>query len=197
MRRLLLLVAALVVATGPPASAETGGPAAIGGWAATYLDPLPERIEPGAAYTVGFWVLQHGVRPVGSEIRETGLRLRDTRGRVLTFTGTRLPEAGHFATTIAVPEGRWRVEGTQGWFPIHKAGTLTVPGALVPVPRTVEAKGFGDKPHWGAVRPPGFPVGFPQGRAAVRIPDPAHTLVSDAGSPPPARPGPVPRRTVD
>ncbi|GAA0911987.1 hypothetical protein [Nonomuraea longicatena] len=191
MRRLLLLAAALVVATGPPASAATGEGAATanrttsGGWAATYLDRLPERVKPGVAYTVGFWVLQHGVRPVGGEIRKTGLRLRDTRGRVLAFTGTRLPEAGHFAATIVVPEGRWRVEGAQGWFPVHAVGTLTVPGALVPVPRTVVAKGYGDKPYWGAARPPGFPADFPKGSAAVRIPDPGRTLVSDsdAGAP--------------
>ncbi|MEV3979014.1 hypothetical protein [Nonomuraea sp. NPDC049758] len=132
-----------------------------GGWAVTYLDP-PPAFAGGKTYTVGFWVLQHGTHPYAGELDPVGLRLTRADGRTVTFPGTPLPEAGHYATSVAVPDGVWRVEGLQGWFEPYAVGTLTVPGRLLadPVPPDKVATFGGDgKDPWGAVRPPGFPPG--------------------------------------
>ncbi|MEU8318098.1 hypothetical protein AB0C33_06985 [Nonomuraea sp. NPDC048881] len=133
-----------------------------GGWAVTYLDPPPGAFAGGKTYTVGFWVLQHGTHPYAGELDPVGLRLTRADGRTVTFAGTPLPEAGHYATSVAVPDGVWRVEGLQGWFEPYAVGTLTVPGRLLadPVPPDKVATFGGDgKDPWGAVRPPGFPPG--------------------------------------
>ncbi|MER6511057.1 hypothetical protein ABT158_29845 [Nonomuraea sp. NPDC001636] len=133
-----------------------------GGWAVTYLDPPPAAFAGGKTYTVGFWVLQHGTHPYAGELDPVGLRLTRADGRTVTFPGTPLPEAGHYATSVAVPDGVWRVEGLQGWFEPYAVGTLTVPGRLLadPVPPDKVATFGGDgKDPWGAVRPPGFPPG--------------------------------------
>ncbi|MFI7111971.1 hypothetical protein ACIBK9_37060 [Nonomuraea sp. NPDC050227] len=133
-----------------------------GGWAVTYLDPPPAAFAGGKTYTVGFWVLQHGTHPYAGELDPVGLRLTRADGRTVTFAGTPLPEAGHYATSVAVPDGVWRVEGLQGWFEPYAVGTLTVPGRLLadPVPPDKVATFGGDgKDPWGAIRPPGFPPG--------------------------------------
>ncbi|MEU1384918.1 MULTISPECIES: hypothetical protein [unclassified Nonomuraea] len=133
-----------------------------GGWAVTYLDPPPAAFAGGKTYTVGFWVLQHGTHPYAGELDPVGLRLTRADGRTVTFSGTPLPEAGHYATSVVVPDGVWRVEGLQGWFEPYAVGTLTVPGRLLadPVPPDKVATFGGDgKDPWGAVRPPGFPPG--------------------------------------
>ncbi|MEV4368722.1 hypothetical protein AB0J71_16750 [Nonomuraea sp. NPDC049637] len=133
-----------------------------GGWAVTYLDPPPAAFAGGKTYTVGFWVLQHGTHPYAGELDPVGLRLTRADGRSVTFPGTPLPEAGHYATSVAVPDGVWRVEGLQGWFEPYAVGTLTVPGRLLadPVPPDKVATFGGDgKDPWGAVRPPGFAPG--------------------------------------
>ncbi|MEV4888056.1 hypothetical protein AB0K48_01520 [Nonomuraea sp. NPDC055795] len=162
MRRLLFVLSAtLVLAAGWLAT-----PANAGGWAMTYLDPLPDRFQPGTTYTVGFWVLQHGTHPFEGDLGKTGLRLTAADGKVMTFDGTARPEAGHYVTSIAVPEGTWKVEGVQGLFKEHDVGTLTVPGALKVNPPPKDLRGDG-KDYWGAIRPPGFPAGGSADRVAA------------------------------
>ncbi|MFI7440315.1 hypothetical protein [Nonomuraea indica] len=162
MKRLVIVplvlavqVAMLVTGIGPAAAA--------GNWAVTYLDPAPERLAPGTPYTLGYWVLQHGTHPYeGDDLGRTGLRLVGGSGRVLEFHGTALPEAGHYATAVVVPEGLWRVQGVQGRFAPHEVGTLRVPGGLTvhPLePGLAESIRSGAHRYWGAVRPPGFPAG--------------------------------------
>ncbi|MBB5084541.1 hypothetical protein [Nonomuraea endophytica] len=154
MRRLLFVLSAtLVLAAGWLAT-----PANAGGWAMTYLDPLPAQFQPGTSYTVGFWVLQHGTHPFDGDLGKTGLRLTAADGKVMTFDGTAQPEAGHYVTSIAVPKGTWKVEGIQGLFKEHDVGTLTVPGGLKINPAPEDLRGDG-KDYWGAIRPPGFPAG--------------------------------------
>ncbi|WP_157246229.1 hypothetical protein [Nonomuraea typhae] len=154
MKRLLFVLSAtLVLAVG-----RLAAPAGAGGWAATYLDPLPAQFRPGVTYTVGFWVLQHGTHPFEGDLGTTGLRLSGPAGKALTFDGTALPEPGHYVTSIVVPEGTWKVEGVQGFFKEHDVGTLTVPGALKVNPPPKDLRGDG-KDYWGAIRPPGFPPG--------------------------------------
>jgi hypothetical protein len=133
-------------------------PAHAGGWAVTLLDPLPDRLEADRAYTVGYWVLQHGSHPFDGELGRTGLRLVGA-DRELEFTGQPLPEAAHYAVSFAVPAGTWRVYALQGWFEQFEVGTLTVPGGLElrPSEMAVNVGGHsdgGEAPHWGAVHPP-------------------------------------------
>lgn len=133
-------------------------PAQAGGWAVTLLDPLPEKMEASRAYTIGYWVLQHGSHPFEGELGKTGLRLVGP-DKVLEFEGTALPEAAHYAVAVAVPAGTWQVYAMQGWFEEFEVGTLTVPGGLVLKPSEMEVSvgahgDGGEPPHWGAVHPP-------------------------------------------
>ncbi|MEV0197499.1 hypothetical protein [Nonomuraea sp. NPDC050691] len=164
-RALTCLLALVLTAVATPAQAA-------GNWAVTYLDPLPARFAAGTPYTLGFWVLQHGSHPYAGDLGPTGLRLTGRGGEVLTFPGTRLPEAGHYATSLVVPRGTWRVEGIQGLFQPHPVGTLTVPGGLEVTPPSREAipsKVIPGQDYWGQIRPPGFPAG--KGTTVVPAPD--------------------------
>ncbi|MGW4404085.1 hypothetical protein ACWEJ6_08625 [Nonomuraea sp. NPDC004702] len=157
-----LAAAVLVVLVASGWWAGAASASSRGGWAVTYLDPPPAAFAGGRTYTVGFWVLQHGTHPYAGELDPVGLRLTRGDGRTVTFAGTPLPEAGHYATSVAVPDGVWRVEGLQGWFEPYAVGTLTVPGRLLadPVPPDKVATFGGDgKDPWGAIRPPGFSPG--------------------------------------
>ncbi|WP_431910846.1 hypothetical protein [Nonomuraea jabiensis] len=175
MKRILavLAAAAALALGGLPA-------AAAGGWAVTYLDPVPSRFEGGTSYAVGFWVLQHGSHPFEGDLGAVGLRFTGADGKSLLFGGTALPEAGHYATSVVVPEGVWKVEGVQGLFQPYEVGTLTVPGGLKvkPVPSGLVAPMPEGKSFWGAVRPPGFPDGgsaviirTPQGQGSAGATD--------------------------
>ncbi|GAA0993494.1 hypothetical protein GCM10009555_084210 [Acrocarpospora macrocephala] len=155
MRRFFVIFGSMAIV------AAMAVPAYAGNWAVTELDPLPDRIEADQAYTVGYWVLQHGTHPFeGSEkqLGETGLRLTDEKGTVLTFTGSRLPEPAHYAVAVKIPQGTWRVQGIQGIFMEHEVGTLTVPGTLTLAPPQFPAlDGAQVKDYWGEIKPPGFP----------------------------------------
>jgi hypothetical protein len=147
----LLVVLGGVLVGSPPAFA--------GNWAVTLLDPVPERIEAGRAYTVGFWVLQHGSHPYDGKLDPVALKLVDAKGSVTTFPGTALPEAAHYATSMLLPaSGTYTVLGVQGIFQDYKIGTLTVPGGLsiLGTPETAVVSPT-DK-TWGAIRPPTVPV---------------------------------------
>ncbi|GAA2216170.1 hypothetical protein GCM10009850_116390 [Nonomuraea monospora] len=157
MKKILAVVIAALalIAGGVPA-------AAAGGWAVTYLDPAPARFEEGKSYALGFWVLQHGTHPYEGKMEPVGLRLTAESGESLLFAGTALPEAAHYAASVVVPAGVWKVEGVQGPFAAHEVGTLTVPGGLriKPVdPGLVDSVGESGQQYWGEVRPPGFPAG--------------------------------------
>ena len=191
MRRLRVVALLVLVAVGlAPAM-----PAYAGGWAVTLLDPLPDRVEADRAYTVGYWVLQHGSHPFEGNLGKTGLRLVGP-DRELEFVGSPLPEAAHYAVSFAVPAGTWRVYALQGWFEQFEVGTLTVPGGLKlkPSEMAVNVGGHsdtGEAPHWGAVHPPaGVADGHPGKVQSVREPAaapareaPAAALPEDAPAP--------------
>lgn len=149
--RVLTVLIVLPMLLGVMASAPS---AVAGGWAATVLDPVPERFEPGRSYTIGYWVLQHGSHPYDGDLT-TGLRLEGTGGGKLEFAGVALPEPAHFAVAVSVPaKGEWTVYAEQGIFADHKVGTLTVPGGLKVRPVEVHSTHDGEESPWGAIHPP-------------------------------------------
>jgi hypothetical protein len=196
MRRLGVLAVLVLAAVGLVPAA----PAQAGGWAVTLLDPLPDRIEAGRAYTVGYWVLQHGSHPFDGELGKTGLRLVGPGGE-REFVGNPLPEAAHYAVSFAVPAGTWRVTALQGWFAPFEVGSLTVPGTLTlrPSEMAVDVGGHSDggpAPHWGAVHPPSR-VGDGQAAPVQSALDPAAAPARPATAPAPAPPAaPQPRIAV-
>src|SRR5215472_18180541 len=76
--------------------------AMAGGWATTLVDPLPDRVEAGHSYTVGFWILQHGSHVSMLTLTSPGLQFDDGK-QVLVFKGVALPQGGHYATAILLP----------------------------------------------------------------------------------------------
>ncbi|WP_061298935.1 hypothetical protein [Herbidospora cretacea] len=170
----LLGVLALLVVPVPAASA--------GGFAATELDPIPE-IRPGVAYTIGYWVLGLGSEPIRDEaFGKTGLRFSGN-GQKLEFTGVRLAEPSHYATSIVLPEGKWTVEAIQDYYGDVEIGTLTVPGGLTLSPPEYQPMRTADLPDpWGAIKPPGHPWGVPF------RPGPADAPVVKAAAEPPMWP---------
>ncbi|GAA4577485.1 hypothetical protein GCM10023193_81070 [Planotetraspora kaengkrachanensis] len=149
---------AMAIAAALPAHAETRA----GGWATTELDPPPDKLVAGKAYTIGYWVLQHGTHPFdipGEELGDTGLRLISTSGgTTLNFTGTPLPEPAHYAVTIKIPDGQWRLQGIQGIFMPYDIGTMDIPGGLSLTPPQIgRGAGLEVVDYWGSIKPPGFP----------------------------------------
>lgn len=144
--RILLLMCAFLLIGAPNAHA--------GAWAVTYVDPVPS-IQPSTTHTVGYWVLQHGVRPFAGNLDETGLKFRNGADEKV-FVGVRLPEPAHYAVAFTLPAGTYEVFGVQGIFPDHPLGTLTVPGTLLvkPVdPQLVLGPVEGPSP-WQEIAPP-------------------------------------------
>jgi hypothetical protein len=162
MKKLLALIGALIAVVTLPV------PAAAGGWAVTYLDPLPEHMQAGQAYTVGYWVLQHGNHPSVIPLTETGLRF--TRGdEVKYYRGVPLQEVAHFAVAILVPlNGTWTVEAVQKPFGPYKVGELTVPGAitLFATPAPLEIDGHAEH-AWGEIHPPLVAAGAHSGHSST------------------------------
>lgn len=159
MRRILLILAIVV-----PVLAVSL-PARAGGWAVTYLDPVPAAFQPGTSYTIGSWLLQHGNHPYWGSDSELKVGLTFTDGkRTLSFDAVKLREPAHYATAVALPAGTWKVVGVQEWFAPYDLGTLTVPGTLKLRPLDAVAKNQAatylsannGKDPWGAIRPPGL-----------------------------------------
>lgn len=148
MRWLLGVVVAVAAAL------LVSSPAMAGGWATTLLDPLPDQVEAGHSYTVGFWILQHGSHVSQFALSDPGLRFVDDRNQSLAFNGTRMAQGGHYATTIVLPhDGGWTVFGMQAPFADYQVGVLSVPGRLVvsPTPQPIP---WPPDQSWSTVRPP-------------------------------------------
>jgi hypothetical protein len=159
--RLIRAAAALllVLGAGVAGAVLTTGPAYAGGWAATVLDPVPDRFEPGRSYTIGFWVLQHGSHPYAGTLDPVALQLVAPSGAVTTFPGVALPEPAHYVTSIHLPAaGEYAVVGQQGIFQQFRVGTLTVPGALTVLPVPSPMPWPAEKLPWKEIRPPAVPV---------------------------------------
>ncbi len=143
--------------------------ATAGGWAVTYLDPVPP-IQPSVTHTVGYWVLQHGTHPFSGDLGKTGLRFSSGTADSL-FVGVPLGQPAHYAVTFTLPAGSYEVFGVQGMFEDHPLGTLTVPGTFQikpPDPQLV-MPGSTEPWPWQEIAPPlDRPVVAPA--AAVVVP---------------------------
>ena len=174
--RILALICALLLISAPTAHA--------GGWAVTYLDPVPQ-IEPKGANTIGYWVLQHGNHPFEGDLGKTGLKFRSDAGERV-FIGVPLGQPAHYAVTFNLPVGSYEVFAVQGVFQDHPLGTLTVPGTLLvkPVdPHSVDGEPSGPSP-WGSIAPPPTAVGEP-------APDPSPVPAAAQSEEPAGKPLPV------
>jgi hypothetical protein len=130
-------------------------PARAGGWAVTVLDPLPQPLQAGRGYTVGYWVLQHGSHPYEGDLGQTGLKLVDDQGRVANVQGAALGEPAHFAAAIAISTpGAGGSTASRGSSPSTRAARLTVPRAW---------RCCGRRPRW---RCTATPIGAPSARRA-------------------------------
>ncbi len=151
--RLIRIVAVLLL--GAASALAIASPAHAGGWATTLLDPLPDRLEPGHTYTIGYWVLQHGSHPYEGDLGTTGLRITDDAGTSVMYAGTQLPEAAHYAVSVVFKHaGTWTLTGVQGIFADYEIGDASVPGGLrinkIPAPMVWNQ----DADYWGEIRPP-------------------------------------------
>jgi len=152
--------------------------ALAGGWATTLLDPLPDRVEAGHSYTVGFWILQHGSHVSMLTLSGPGLRFEDGKEAVV-FKGVPLAQGGHYATAIFLPhDGDWTVDGMQAPFQDYRVGVLSVPGRIAVSP-TPEPIAWPADSSWATVRPPtitgeAVPAqrGTPVRQAATAAPSP-------------------------
>ena len=164
--RILALICAFLLISTPSAVA--------GGWAVTYLDPVPS-IEPSVTQTVGYWVLQHGTHPfAGGDLGKTGLRFSSGADEHL-FVGVPLGQPAHYAVTFTLPAGSYEVFGTQGMFQDYPLGSLTVPGTFLikpPDPQMVQGTIEGPSP-WQEIAPPLAKPAVATPAAAVTPEEPA------------------------
>jgi len=184
----------LLVTTILAAVVLLAAPAQAGGWAVTALDPLPQQLQAGHTYTVGYWVLQHGSHPYEGDLGPTGLKLVDDHGRAVTFPGVELHEPAHYAAAIAIPHaGSWKLYGQQGIFADYQVGTLTVPGGLAAL-RPPTPMAMHDDAHWGAIRPPDLAAMAQDQALPLNTADPG---AATASAPDPAGQQPTPARHGD
>jgi hypothetical protein len=104
--------------------------ALAGGFAVTTLDPLPQAIQAGQTYQIGYMVRQHGVTPfVGGH---PAVRISRS-GEELRFVGAPEGAPGHYVSTVTFPSaGAWTWVVDQNPFPEpQKLGAIDVQAAPV------------------------------------------------------------------
>lgn len=165
--RILALLCAFLLISAPTAVA--------GGWAVTYVDPVPS-IQADTTHTAGYWVLQHGTHPFSGDLGTTGLRFQSGTDSS-EFSGVALGEPAHYAVTFSLPAGTYEVFGVQGMFQEHPLGTLTVPGTLLVKPVDPQmVQGARSVWPWKTIAPP------LKNPAVSASPEPAAVAVPDAPS---------------
>ncbi|KJK49402.1 hypothetical protein UK23_13970 [Lentzea aerocolonigenes] len=144
--RIFALICAFLLLSAPSAVA--------GGWAVTYLDPVPS-IQPSTTHTAGYWVLQHGTHPFSGDLGKTGLRFVSGADSH-EFVGVPLGQPAHYAVTFTLPAGSYEVFGVQGMFQDHPLGTLTVPGTfqITPPDPQLVMPGSTEPWPWQEIAPP-------------------------------------------
>jgi hypothetical protein len=105
--------------------------ALAGGFAITTLDPLPQAIQSGQTYGIGYVIRQHGVTPV----RDATPKIIISRGAErLTFAGRAEGLPGHYISDVTFPDaGDWLWEVDQSPFPLPQTlGSISVAPVLAP-----------------------------------------------------------------
>ena len=84
-------------------------PGFAGGWAVVTLDSLPQGVSPGAAFTIGFTVRQHGVTPLSNLDPAPQVTAKNAQtGEVVRSTATDDGPRGHYAARLTFPSsGEW------------------------------------------------------------------------------------------
>src|SRR3990172_8503063 len=84
-------------------------PGFAGGWAVVTLDSLPQGVAPGAAFTIGFTVRQHGVTPLSNLDPAPQVTARNAQtGEVVRSTATDDGPRGHYVAQLTFPSsGEW------------------------------------------------------------------------------------------
>ena len=126
MRQLIGMLGGLVLTALLPAVVLAGG------WVVVTLDNVPQSIQAGKEFTVGFIVRQHGKTPLegGSG---TLVFQHDASGEQMSVQTTEEGQAGHYTARVTLPrEGTWswRIEFWQTHqMPPLTAGMAVAPGA--------------------------------------------------------------------
>lgn len=147
----------LVLTATALAGLVTAATAMAGGWAAVKLDAVPAVAVAGERLTVGFTVLQHGVRPVGMDVLEDPpIVAADGPGGRVTAEARPHGAVGHYVVDLLFPRaGLWTWQVTPGWFPPTTLEPLTVTGAAAAqAPASTDAAGVaaanGARPDGGS-----------------------------------------------
>ena len=97
-------------------------PAFAGGWAVVTLDSLPQGVAPGAAFTIGFTVRQHGVTPLSNLDPAPQVTAKNAQtGEVVRSTATDDGPRGHYVARLTFPssgEWSWGIQAFGGQQPM-------------------------------------------------------------------------------
>jgi hypothetical protein len=103
-------------------------PALAGGWAVTTLDALPQDLQAGTSYPIGYTIRVHGVKLFDQATPQIRISAGDQQ---LTFRGHRTAEPGHYVSEVTFPSAAdwtWFVDPMP--YPTQALGTISV----LPVP---------------------------------------------------------------
>ena len=94
------------------AALATAASAIAGGWSTTTLDPMPEEIQEGEEFEVGFVVKQHGQDPVndafGEPLEPVVVATNADSGEEVEFVARQEGAEGHFVADVSLPSaGAW------------------------------------------------------------------------------------------
>src|SRR5207302_11249300 len=105
--------------------------ALAGGVAVTTLDSLPQAMQAGQTYRIGYLIRLHGVAPF-TNARPKIVISRGTER--LTFAGVAEGTAGHYVSDVTFPDsGDWLWEVDQSPFPMSQMlGSISVAPVLAP-----------------------------------------------------------------
>ncbi len=119
------------------------GAALAGGWAVITLEAMPAGIAPERESVVGFWVGQHGTRPVGG-LQPVLEFVHQETGRRLTFNAVAGDREGYYRAVVRLPVVRtWSIWSSFGEAPMPP---VTVRAAAPASPATVsQPAGFTDR----------------------------------------------------
>jgi hypothetical protein len=112
---------------------------AAGGWSTVELDAPPADVRPNQPFTIGFTVLQHGVRPV-PKLAPTIMLTRSGSDERVVVMAREAGQPGHYVASITLPSaGTWHWEIAAFGTPVRMTPLIVAAPAPTaqPVPRFV------------------------------------------------------------